>query len=503
MSTASTLPFLRRQLPASPLWIGGLLFLLALWLLMVSEKLNLLAGVLLAGPLFLLYLSNKTTAIVWTFAYLFLLGDIRRIVDVLVGSPVLDPLLLVAPLMVLLLAIPELFHLRLIDPLSKAMFGLLILMLLEAANPVQGLSSSFAGVFFYLVPVLWFWVGRHFGSPQLVERLLYRVTLPLAILAALLGLCQSFLGFLPYQQAWINVAVKLYTSLYVGNSVRPFGFSVSAAEYATLLEFALAAVVAAFLAGRRAWILALPILGSALLLASGRGLMIKLFLSLPIIWVMRKGARISIGRLIGIGVLAVVSLASLTFIASRLAPSGDSDAHNSSAAESSLNHQLGGLAHPLDERYSSAGLHSNMVTNGILQGFKTPYGRGLGATTFAAAKFATDPLQGSSELDFSDMFISLGAIGGLLYLGIAGLAGKAALRYLQTVSLSVSLPVFAILVSTLGAWLIGGQYSTCALVFFFMGSLVHAENQLPAALPAFARPPRTGNDPAAIAATHI
>ena len=44
MSTASTLPYLRRQIAAGPMWIGGLLFLLALWLLMVSGQLNLLCG---------------------------------------------------------------------------------------------------------------------------------------------------------------------------------------------------------------------------------------------------------------------------------------------------------------------------------------------------------------------------------------------------------------------------------------------------------------------------
>jgi hypothetical protein len=483
------------------MWVGGLLFLLALWFLMVSGKLNLLSAVLVAGPLFLLYLCDKTTAVLWTFAYLILLGDIRRIVDVLVGSPVLDPLLLLAPVMALLLAIPEFLHLRLRDPLSKAMFALLIFMLLEAANPVQGLASSFSGVFFYIVPVLWFWVGRRFGSPRIVAYLIYRVTFPLALLAALLGLCQNFLGFLPYQQAWINAAVKGYTSLYVGNSVRAFGFSVSAAEYATLLELAFAAAVAASLAGRRAWILSLPLLGTALVLASGRGLMIKLFLALPVIWVMRKGSRINLGRILAIGVLAVVSLASLTSLAAHFDSAGDTDAHDTSAAESSLNHQLGGLAHPLDDRYSSAGLHSNMVTNGILQGFTTPYGHGLGATTFAATKFATDSSEGSSELDFSDMFISLGVLGGLLYLGLAGLAGKAALRYLQAVPLPVSLPLFAILVSTLGAWLIGGQYSTCAMVFFLMGALVHAENQLPAPIPALARAARTGYVPADISTT--
>ena len=39
--------------------------------------------------------------------------------------------------------------------------------------------------------------------------------------------------------------------------------------------------------------------------------------------------------------------------------------------------------------------------------------------------------------------------------------------------MKVSLPVFAILVATLGGWLIQGQYSTCSLVFFILGSVIY------------------------------
>jgi len=506
MSTAGTLPQLRRLTKAgsrltkaAPMWAGGLLFLLVLWLLMVSGRLNLLCAVLVAGPLLLLYLCDKSAALLAIFAYLFLLGDIRRIVSVLVGQPVIDPFLLLAPLMALVLALPSLFHLRLIDPLSKAMFALLLLMVLEALNPAQGgLATSLAGVFFYLVPVLWFWVGRSMGSPLLVTRLLYRVVFPLALLAGLLGLGQSFIGFLPYQQAWITAAIKAYTSLYVGSTVRPFGFSVSAAEYGTLLQFSLAAIVAASFASRRGWLLALPVLATAFTLASGRGVMIKLFVALPITWIMRRRTKLSLRTVLSIAILGVLSLLTLSSVAAHFAPAESNDSRNSSAAENAFSHQVSGLAHPFDERYSTAGAHSDMVLSGLMQAVKTPLGQGLGASTFAATKFQTDQQQGSSELDFSDMFISLGLLGGLLYLGIAGLAARAALRYLQSTPLPLSLPVFAILVTTLGAWLIGGQYSVCALVFFLMGSLVYQENQPSPQLPLAARL-RSGIRPSASA----
>jgi hypothetical protein len=66
-------------------------------------------------------------------------------------------------------------------------------------------------------------------------------------------------------------------------------------------------------------------------------------------------------------------------------------------------------------------------------------------------------------------------IGGLLYLYIVVNTMQKALRYLRTVRRGVSLPVLAILTSTLGSWLIGGQYSTSALMLFLAGSLLYPD----------------------------
>ena len=138
-----------------------------------------------------------------------------------------------------------------------------------------------------------------------------------------------------------------------------------------------------------------------------------------------------------------------------------------------MSHQLGGLAHPFDKKYSSAGLHSQMVSNGFLSGLTNPLGHGLGSTMFAAQKFGAEATEGSSELDFSDMFIALGAPGGVIFILMTIYGLRAAMRYLQETRRDVGLPVFAILVATLGGWLIEGQYSTCSLIFFLLGSLVY------------------------------
>ena len=168
------------------------------------------------------------------------------------GQPAQDLLLLVGPAMAFVLAFPLLLKVRLKDNLSKAMLFLLVVMALEIFNPKQGgLSVGLSGAIFYIAPVLWFWVGRHYGSPAVVEKLIYRVIFPLAFLAALLGFLQTFIGFLPYEQAWIDIAAKSYTALHLGGSIRAFGFSVSGTEYAVLLMFGVVGVAAAYFGSKQ------------------------------------------------------------------------------------------------------------------------------------------------------------------------------------------------------------------------------------------------------------
>jgi hypothetical protein len=474
MGRELVLPGLRRETEPVLMWLGGGLLLIALWGLLIADQINLLCAAVIAIPLLLLAVYDKESAVLWTLVYLILLGDIRRIVSEISAPSTFDPLLLIAPVITTVLVFPLLFGLKLREPLSKAVLGLLVVMGLEILNPKQGsLSIGLSGAFFYIIPVMWFWIGRSLGSVALVEAIIFKVLLPLGICAGILGLCQNFIGFLPYQQAWIAQVGRTYTSLYVGSSVRAFGFSVSAAEYATLLEFSIALAVAAYFASRRLWMAAVPILATALLLSGGRGLTIKLVVALCVIWMVRKGSRFNPAKLIGMAVLGGLALVLVSLIAGQFARSPDAGQGAGSAAQDGLAHQLGGLAHPFDKKYSSAGLHSNMVTTGFLEGFTSPLGHGLGSSTFAAKKLGTDSEVGSSELDFSDMFISLGLAGGLLYLGVVVFGLRAAFSYFRETKRTVGLPVLAILIATLGGWLIQGQYSTCSLVFFILGSVVH------------------------------
>jgi hypothetical protein len=458
------------------MWIGGLLFASILWFLMLHGQFNFLCAFIIASGLILVSLYDKAAAILLTLTYLFLMGDLRRILAVTVGQPAQDLLLLVGPIVAFVLAFPLLLRLRLSDGLSKAMLALLAVMALEIFNPKQGgLTVGLSGALFYIAPVLWFWLGRRYGSPAVVEKLLYLAIFPLSLLAALLGFVQTFVGFLPYEQAWIDVASKTYTALYIGGSIRPFGFSVSGTEYAVLLMLGAVGVAAAYFGSRPKWAVIFPILITGVVLASGRTAVIRVIFTLAFVWTFRKGQRLRPKKLLLLLSFTLLGLVGVVLIASRFGTPDAGPSAKNSVVNDALAHQAGGLAHPLDPRYSTAGLHGGMLWSGILEGFTYPIGHGLGSTTEAATKFGGDTDTGSSELDISDMFIGLGLIGGLLYLYIVVSAMRRSLEYLQTVRLSVSLPVAALLISSLGSWLIGGQYSTSALMLFLVGALSYPD----------------------------
>ncbi len=461
-------------LPAWPhwrLWVLTLASLVpALWLLF-HDQLNNLVAVLFFAALLILTVVNKRLSILATLIYLFLLGDIRRVVGTLVGFPALDPLLLVGPGISAVLALPMFLRLRLQDSLSKAVFALMVVMALEIVNPRQGsIAVGVAGAMFYLVPLLWFWIGRQYGDDALLRMVIYRVVIPVGVLAAILGAVQTYIGFLPWEKVWIAAVADHYKALNLGNGfIRSFGFSVNSVEYIDLLLVASTCAAAAFFSGKRPYGLLVPALGAALFLASSRTALLRFLFAAAAAWALSsRGGRGWVTRLVvalslGAGLL-VFSIAHVS--------SSDGKAGQSSAASASAQHQLQGLSHPLDSRYSTAGLHSQMFSRGILAGFTNPIGNGLGSTTLASSKLGGDEsAAGSSEVDISDAFISMGVIGGGIYLTVIVLIVRRALAFSTSAPRSVGLPAVGLLAALIGAWIALGQYAISPTVWLLIGIL--------------------------------
>lgn len=445
----------------------------ALWLFWHGQLyilVTLAAFLLLQG----LCMSRPWLGICVTLAYLFLLGDIRRIFGILLGFPKLDPLLLVGPAVSALLGIPLLLRFRLNDSISKVIFALMVIMTLEIFNPRQGgIVVGLSGALFYLIPLLWFWIGRRYGTDALLSTVLYKVVFPLSLLAAILGLCQAYIGFLPWESAWIAAVSDHYHALNLGGGfIRSFGFSVNGTEYADLLLVGSTFTLSAFFAGRRIYGLFFPIIATALFLASSRTTIVKLLFAVAASWALSsKGGkgfavRLPLGFAVGIGILA--------FALSQTSGGRQSE---HSAAGYSTQHQLQGLSHPLDSRYSTASMHSQMFLTGIVEGFTNPIGKGIGTPTIGSAKFSSGPSReddsdiNSSEVDIGDAFLSMGFVGGFLYLTTYFLVLRRAIAFGRTASKQLGLPAIGLLAAMGGSWIALGQYGIAPLIWFVIGTI--------------------------------
>jgi hypothetical protein len=441
-----------------------------LWLL-IQGQFTLLSMLLSLAALIVVGVVSKPASICLTLAYLFLLGDIRRVVSMFVGFPTLDPLLLVGPIVSLLLALPLLLRVRLKEPLSKATLALIVVMLLEVVNPRQGsIVVGVTGAMFYVVPLLWFWIGRQYGTEKLLETVIYKVVLPLAIVAALLGLWQINGGFFPWEKAWIDAVRSTYSVIDLGGGrFRAFGFSVNTTEYCNLLLIGSTSVLAAFFGGRRVYGIFFPLLAVMLFLATSRGPIVKLLFAVSAAWALSSKSgkgfamRLPFGLAVAFGILALAL--------SQISSGGGSDQAKQTAASVSTQHQLDGLEHPLDSKRSTASAHAGMFLGGFIKGFSYPIGHGLGWVTMAEKLGSDSSGTGSTEVDISDAFVTMGVVGGFLYLYIIYLVIRQALAFGRSAPKYLGLPTLSILVAMGGSWIALGQYAIGPLVWFVIGTL--------------------------------
>jgi len=374
-----------------------------------------------------------------------------------------DPLILVGPIVVLALVV-RLFVVErrpvAPDRLSALVLAMLVVALLGVANPAgPGLTAGLAGLLFVGIPLLWFFVGRELADEALVRALLGAVVV-VATAIACYGLWQSEVGLPSWDVRWTEVAG--YNALNVGDSLRPFGTFSSSAEYALFIGSALTICLAFALHRRGAYLLAMPVLATALFLASTRGaLLAALVGAIVVIGLRTRRAGTSLAVvLLGI----VISVGAITAFGPRLQQAA------SAGGNDLVTHQVGGITDPLNSDTSTLGLHWELVVAGFRDGFVQPLGRGTGATNQAADKFGGGDAGGAqgTEVDVTDAFRGFGLPGGVLYLTIIGFVGAAGWRAYRGGHL-MALAVVGLLVATLGQWLTGAHYALAPLTWFLVG----------------------------------
>lgn len=410
--------------------------------------------------------SSPRTGIPMALFYLAILSGMRRWTIPMWGWVDNDPLLLVVPLLVICFFIASINKrgLPLDTRLAKMILALLCLMLLQMFNPAQGgLTVGIAGALFYVIPLLWYYVGRAKGTPSTIQNILFAVV-GIAIVSSLWGLYQLYFGFTASESAWIQITNY---NQQVGSTQRPFSIFPSPAEYGQFLGMGIVILWAACLRGKLLAFLPIPLLGIALFLLGIRGFLATTLVTCAVLWAVQgKSSKMWIFR----GVFAII----IGVIGMRWSLSEVKPSNMASGVQQLAQHQVNGLLDPASD--SSSGAHSNLLTTYIVSGFTRPLGLGLGSTTLAASKYGG--IGASSEVDLSNLFVSLGCVGGLLYTALICWVLFTLFQHWRYTRHFFALSLLGISLLALGQWLNGGHYAASMLSMFCIGALDRIHQQV-------------------------
>ena len=426
------------------------------------DRTHALTAAVLALLICAVSLFNRRGGIVAAVVYLAVLGDYRRYAAHFEGFPANDPLLLVGPAAALFLLGRALLDRRIgaSSILSKLIIVLMLLMTVEIFNPLQGgFAVGAAGALFYLAPLLWFWVGRTYADREVMQFFMFRVLVTLGVIAAVWGLYQTYFGLLRFEQEWVEQSG--YQALQISDQVlRAIGFFTSSAEFQRCLIVTSVIVWAAWVIRRSPLIALLPLTLLTIFLSAARGPVVMVIGASVLVWAISARNTVTwaprfavAGALGGAMLVMLLTFAQATSISGRLAPI--------------VSRQVEGLLNPIDPEKSTAVGHAQLVKSGLMAGFTAPAGIGLGATTLAAAKYGGQAA--STEFDLSNVMVSLGILGGVLYVVVVTTAIASAVRWWKRERSDVALATVGVLTGTLGGWLIGGEYSMVAIVWFCVG----------------------------------
>lgn len=433
--------------------------------------------------------SAPRAAIVLTFVYLAVLGDIRRWFQTQFGISDFDLLLLVGPITALILVARPFFHgqLNAGTKVSKWVMILMGIMTLQIFNiayvPIQ---VNLAGVMFYMIPLVWFLIGKVYGTEEFTEKVLFSTVFLVAIAACAFGLYQAFVGFPDYQLAWIRQnAAKGLISLNVGNRVRPFGFFVSFQEYAQYLTAMIGIALAGIWFSRLRWMaLFLPLPLVAVLTTGARGPVVNVMLAVGLVYILlAKGGVTIVGRLVAYGFVGAAAMF-FGFTAASQTDFGED-------INPLIQRQAEGLLNPLDTRKSTATDHGLIFLSGMISSLSDFAGKGLGSTSIAGGKFGVDT--SGTEIDVSNMFVALSPVGGIIYVVLICIIFKRAGLFLRHKRSAVSIAIMGLLITQFGQWLTGNLYALSALVWFCIGAIDRQaaefeKAQLPESSPSVPKP---------------
>jgi hypothetical protein len=391
--------------------------------------------------------------------YLADMGWIRRALIPSTGYISNDPITLISTFISLL------FFLRLVvlrkvpvdTAISKTLVPLVVIMFLEVINPLQGgIAVGLSGLIFRLGPLLWYYLGKLRGSRKMAS-LLFFVMVLVSVFEIIIGNRQWFGGFSEVEKFWI--ASGGGTQSAGKGYFRPFGTFLSFSEYVVIIVIGAGLCWVSFLQKKYIYLIPFVALFVTLFVSSSRGGMVSIFLVMVVIWAIQgRSYRAWLPRL---AFAVVIALWGISFGLEKVKAVEVDD-----KTQILVSHQIKGLSDPLGKN-STGGIHVSLITAGVLQGFRTPIGLGLGAGTIGASKFGSGG--GSSEMDVSDMFASLGFIGGILYVILCIRIFVSISKYWHDSRDVLALSAFALMTACNGRWSSGGHYAQSMFLWLIIG----------------------------------
>jgi hypothetical protein len=457
------------------------LFVAALFglLLAASVSLHILLALAVCPLVFaVVWMSPRSTILGLAF-WLVALGMVRRLLGSGSSAGLGDPLLLVAPavLALLFLVASGRGALRQRSRLANVIGLLSLLVLAEALNPFQaGFLVGLGGLLFMLVPMLAFWVGRSLLDDVTLRRL-FRLVAVLAVVSALYGLFQQFVGFPSWDQRWITSSG--YVALNIGNGVtRAFGNFASAQEYAAFLSVGLVVLVSDLRNVRRVLLpvalAAIGLVGCALVLASVRTSLVLAAAALGSIAAARVRLRPSVALVAG--ALAIVALGvGLSYI------SVSTQTTTSAAANPTgtlLQHDISGITNPTGSGSSLPG-HLSETFDGIKSAFSQPIGYGSGSVTPASGRLGASTSNIGTESDLGNAGTGLGLLGFILYAVVVVIGLLCTYRLAVRRRDALAFASLGLLVVMLDQWLNGDLYSVAWLVWLSLGWVDRSVHSFP------------------------
>ncbi len=353
---------------------------------------------------------NFKSGITALIIYLPFMAFIRRYIYVYGRYVAIDPILIISDVITLwmfgyliLFKGKEIYKLFRENKLVRFATILLFVFVLQIFNPKQGsILVGIGGAKYYIIPFLWFYLGL-FVDVKFIRKLLILIIL-IGVVTALYGLKQTFLGFTPFEEYWIQWGG--YSSLHLLRIIRSFSTFASAGEYAHYLTISGIICFAFFLKSRQkiTFLVALAIILSALFIAAVRSAIFTfVFSSIILVGFLvkdkKKGVLVSIVLLLL--VLLFISKAGFT-----------PEVNEYSSLSVTSYHAVRGVINPMEESSFKTRLWVWAV--GFPRTFvKNPFGYGLGASTLAAWKFGSNLM--ATENLFLDIILSTGIIGAVLF----------------------------------------------------------------------------------------